>query len=106
MEYLYPFKDKNLIEFCVNLPIEYKIREGYNRYTIRKGLENILPPLIQSRNTKMPLSPDYMRRYKKQIPFVLTFLEEIKHPEDDQLFDVFVVEKKTEIIAEDIPLAK
>ena len=78
VEYLYPFKDKNLIEFCVNLPIEYKIREGYNRYTIRKGLENILPPLIQSRNTKMPFSPDYMRRYKKQIPFVLTFLEEIK----------------------------
>ena len=33
------------------------------------------------------------------------YLEEICHPEDDKHFDVFVVEKKTEIIAEDIPLA-
>ena len=34
------------------------------------------------------------------------YLEEICHPEDNKHFDVFVVEKKTEIIAEDIPLAK
>ena len=33
------------------------------------------------------------------------YLEEICHPEDNKHFDVFVVEKKTEIIAEDIPLA-
>lgn len=32
------------------------------------------------------------------------FLEEIKHPEDEKHFDVFVVEKKINIIAEDIPL--
>ena len=32
------------------------------------------------------------------------FLEEICHPEDDKHFDVFVVEKKIEIIAEEIPL--
>jgi asparagine synthase (glutamine-hydrolysing) len=78
VEYLYPFKDKNLIEFCLNLPLEYKIRDGYKRYTIRKGLENILPPKIQWRNTKTPFSPDYMRRYKKQLPFVLAFLEDIQ----------------------------
>jgi asparagine synthase (glutamine-hydrolysing) len=77
-EYLYPFKDKNLIEFCINLPIEYKIRDGYTRYTIRKGLENILPPKIQWRNTKTPFSPDYMRRYINQVPLVLDFLENIQ----------------------------
>ncbi len=32
------------------------------------------------------------------------YLEEICHPEDDKRFDVFVVEKKIDIIAEDIPL--
>jgi hypothetical protein len=31
------------------------------------------------------------------------FLEEIKHPEDDQHFDVFVVESKTENPIEEIP---
>jgi hypothetical protein len=32
------------------------------------------------------------------------FLEEIKHPEDEKHFDVFVVEKKINIITEDIPI--
>ena len=32
-----------------------------------------------------------------------TFLEEIKHPEDDQLFDVFVVEHILENPSKEIP---
>ncbi len=32
-----------------------------------------------------------------------TFLEEIKHPEDDQLFDVFVVESILENPSKEIP---
>ena len=32
------------------------------------------------------------------------FTEEIKHPEDDQDFDVFVVEEKTENPEQEIPL--
>lgn len=31
------------------------------------------------------------------------YLEEICHPEDEKHFDVFVVEKKIDIIAEEIP---
>ena len=31
------------------------------------------------------------------------FLEEICHPEDDKVFDVFVVEHKVDVIAEEIP---
>jgi hypothetical protein len=37
--------------------------------------------------------------------FGSTFLEEIKHPEDEQDFDVFVVESKTENPTKEIPLA-
>jgi hypothetical protein len=33
-----------------------------------------------------------------------TYLEEIRHPEDDELFDVFVVEEKIETPSKEIPL--
>ena len=36
--------------------------------------------------------------------FGSTFLEEIRHPEDDKHFDVFVVEEKTENPEHEIPL--
>lgn len=36
--------------------------------------------------------------------FNSTFLEEIKHPEDDNLFDVFVVEEILEQPTKEIPL--
>lgn len=32
------------------------------------------------------------------------YIEDISHPEDEKDFDVFVVEKKIEVIAEEIPL--
>ena len=32
-----------------------------------------------------------------------TYLEEIRHPEDDKLFDVFVVEEKIETPTKEIP---
>ena len=76
--YRYPFKDKRLLEFCLNLPLDLKVKNGYNRYSIRAGLDKILPPEIQWRTTKQPFSPDYMRRYKQQQPQVLAYLEDIR----------------------------
>jgi hypothetical protein len=38
--------------------------------------------------------------------FSHTFLEEICHPEDDNVFDVFVVESKLETPGKDIPFDK
>ena len=35
--------------------------------------------------------------------FTSTFLEEIKHPEDDEFFDVFVVEQILETPSKEIP---
>lgn len=36
--------------------------------------------------------------------FAHTFLEEIRHPEDDKVFDVFVVEEKIDNPEREIPL--
>ena len=63
---LYPFLDKRMLEFCLAAPGHLKLRNGYRRYLIRAGLDKILPPRIQWRTSKVPFSPDYLRRYNAQ----------------------------------------
>ncbi len=48
----YPFWDKDLVEFCLALPAEQKIRNGWGRLVMRRGLEGILPRAIQWRQDK------------------------------------------------------
>lgn len=52
VELRFPFWDKRLVEFCVSLPEEQKMQNGWTRLIIRRGLEGILPPQIQWRAGK------------------------------------------------------
>lgn len=52
IELRFPFWDKRLVEFCVSLPEEQKMQNGWTRVIIRRGLEGILPPQIQWRAGK------------------------------------------------------
>ena len=77
VEIRFPLLDKDLLEFCLAAPLKFKIRNGYKRYTVRAGLNGILPPEIQWRTTKGPFSPDYRTRYQAQLPEVRSFLNSI-----------------------------
>lgn len=52
LELRLPFWDKRLVEFCVSLPETQKMQNGWTRMIIRRGMEGILPPLIQWRPGK------------------------------------------------------
>ncbi|KAI9131596.1 lasso peptide isopeptide bond-forming cyclase [Acaryochloris sp. CCMEE 5410] len=52
VELRFPFWDKRLVEFCVSLPEEQKMQNGWTRLIIRRGLDGILPPQIQWRAGK------------------------------------------------------
>jgi asparagine synthase (glutamine-hydrolysing) len=43
LELRVPFLDHNLVEFALNLPIEHKIKEGEQKYLVKKLLEDYLP---------------------------------------------------------------
>jgi len=73
----YPLLDKELLEFCLAAPLAFKIKNGYKRYSVRAGLNGLLPQEIQWRNTKCPFSPDYDVRYQAQLPQVRSFLNDI-----------------------------
>ncbi|MBX6771140.1 MAG: lasso peptide isopeptide bond-forming cyclase [Chloroflexi bacterium] len=52
IEVRFPFWDRPLVEFCLSLPAEQKIRRGWTRFVMRQALEGILPPEVQWRPGK------------------------------------------------------
>ena len=52
IEERYPFFDRRVVEFCLSLPAEQKLRQGWARFIVRRGLAGILPPAIQWRVDK------------------------------------------------------
>ena len=41
-----------LVEFCLSLPSEQKLNDGWTRLVLRKALEGVVPPEIQWRRSK------------------------------------------------------
>ena len=48
-----PFLDYRVTEFCMKLPPEYLIHDGWHKYVLRKAVENYLPTEVTWRRTKM-----------------------------------------------------
>lgn len=61
VEARYPFFDRRLMEFCLALPPDQKLRAGWSRSILRRSMQGILPPEIQWRKTKADLSPNFHR---------------------------------------------
>lgn len=59
----YPFFDKRLVEFCLSLPPDQKIRNGVSRFILRQGMKNILPTKVQKRKGKT----DYSNQLKSSL---------------------------------------
>lgn len=70
LEPRFPFFDRRLIEFCLALPPEQKLRRGVPRFILRNALTGILPPEVQWRGKKADISPSFlygMRRYGRPL---------------------------------------
>lgn len=52
VEARYPFFDRALVEFCVNLPGHEKIRPGETRSILRRALADVLPEEVRRRQDK------------------------------------------------------
>ncbi len=64
-----PFLDHRLVEYCIGLPSEYKIRDGYAKAILRDAVRE-LPTLIRERKDKMGfVAPDstWMKSNSKQV---------------------------------------
>lgn len=66
VEVRFPFCDRRLIEFCLALPPEQKLHDGWNRFVMRQAMQGVLPEQIQWRGGKISLSkvlPYTLRKY-------------------------------------------
>lgn len=55
-----PFYDKRLLEFCLALPPDQKIRGGWTRWILRRSLEDILPEKVFCRAGKTLISSNFL----------------------------------------------
>lgn len=67
VEMRFPYFDKRLVEFCLALPPEQKIRDGLGRSLARRALANVLPRKVRRRDTKTDFTENVVqsvRRYE------------------------------------------
>ncbi|MDY7031664.1 MAG: asparagine synthase-related protein [Thermodesulfobacteriota bacterium] len=83
-EQLHPLLDRRIVEFCLAVPPEQFMQNGWRRSLIRHAMEGILPPKVQWRSSKHPFTPDYHSRMLTVRSEVLQFLSE-KYDEDQLL---------------------
>src|SRR5262249_32709833 len=57
----YPFYDRRLVEFCLALPVEQKIRGGWTRLVMRHAMGGLLPSRGQWRDSKVAFDPAVVR---------------------------------------------
>ncbi len=56
IEKRYPFWDRRVVEFCLSLPPQQKLHQGWTRMVMRRAMEGILPKKVQWRGGKMDFS--------------------------------------------------
>ncbi len=63
LEPRYPFFDRRLMEFCLAVPMEQKLSDGWTRVILRRAMQGTLPPAVQWRAGKQKLGVNYVRRF-------------------------------------------
>jgi asparagine synthase (glutamine-hydrolysing) len=63
VEARFPFCDRRLIEFCVAVPPELKLRHGWPRSILRLAMEGILPEEVRWRVSKGHLGTNFKLRF-------------------------------------------
>lgn len=58
----YPFFDRRLIELCLAMPPDQKLKGGWTRMVMRRAMGGVLPEEIRWRSTKASLAPNFGRR--------------------------------------------
>jgi len=59
IEVAHPFFDRRVIEFCLAIPAEQKLRDGQTRSILRRAMSEVLPSEIRLRMSKGNLSSNF-----------------------------------------------
>lgn len=62
----YPFLDRRLVEYCLGIPSDMKMQDGWSRYPLRRAMEGTLPESIRCRADKGDLAPNFHEAMRTQ----------------------------------------
>jgi asparagine synthase (glutamine-hydrolysing) len=82
MEMRHPLLDRRLAEFCLGLPPEQKLRDGWTRYVMRRAVANVLPEAVGSRAWKLNPSAAFVT---KLVDTDSEWVEEVLRENEDVL---------------------
>ncbi len=78
LEVRHPFLDHRLVDFVLNIPVEFKIRDGWTKYLLRQSLPE-LPKVIRWRKDKQPfLTPEALWLKRELAPLVSSLFSNSK----------------------------
>ena len=86
----YPFFDRRLVEFCLALPADQKIQEGWTRYAMRNAMEGVLPTEVQQRPDKATLAPSFWQALQE---YTADDIAEILFEDDPQMTEYVDLER-------------
>lgn len=86
LESRFPYLDKRLVEFCLAIPGEQKVSQGYTRAIARRALKDYLPEAIRLRHDKGNLRWSFSAGVRSKRDLVLRTLES-SQPFLDQYLD-------------------
>lgn len=66
IEHFMPFYDEDLIDYCSNVDLNYKLKDGYERSYFRKALIDKVPRIILERQEKGDLGKSFMINFLKE----------------------------------------
>ena len=90
-----PFYDRNLINFCLNMPNKFKLRFGFTRYILRQYLSDFLPKKHSFRPHKSNLAKGLEANFsEKDMKLLEHELENI----NPKLLNILDIEKLNEIL--------
>ncbi|MEM6576918.1 MAG: asparagine synthase-related protein [Pseudomonadota bacterium] len=62
---VYPFFDRRLVEFCLSLPADMKLRDGQTRWILRRAIGGVVPKTVENRTTKADFSPEFVETVRQ-----------------------------------------
>lgn len=83
VEIITPFFEKELMQYCLNVPMKEKMYQGHDRYYFRKSMKGIVADEVLNRTEKGDLSP--------------VFRNEINNLTDQQIIDFILGKKKSHL---------
>lgn len=93
-----PFLDHRLVEYVAALPLNLKLRDGWTKFCLRRGAQNVVPPEILHRKDKLGFATpedewfrhDLKGEVKNTFASAIFLPEFIRLPELQSQFDAFV----------------